>query len=388
MDTIVIGGGIAGLLTALRLARAGQEVTLIEADKLGSGATSANHGMLHSGALYVRRHGHIISACQESHEAFTTLLGDDPVTSEEVVYVVPQGDGDRFVAALGEYQIPHAPLAADAVPELPAEVARSRTLVSVGERTISSRHLIEVLAGQCIGAGVQIMTGIVVDRIVRANGRVAGVVAGADEQLGAQQVVLAAGLGTGALMAGVGSRHHAQLRSRLDMMLHFPRASLGRGLVFAEIDGPVVMPASGGGALASFFGGVQPQIAGRRDFAVDLDKASLLISETKRALAPGTVEPAGSVAYVAGKTDYVGAPHTENAVVNPGFHVIDHRDEGLAGLHTVITGKMTLGFHASRAVARAVLRAEDLELCVESGVGGETSQGLVAVEPWAEPGAI
>ncbi|MFQ9736693.1 MAG: FAD-dependent oxidoreductase [Christensenellaceae bacterium] len=52
---VVVGGGIAGYLTAFRLAEAGQEVTLLEADRLFSGTTgrttaktSANQGCVYS----------------------------------------------------------------------------------------------------------------------------------------------------------------------------------------------------------------------------------------------------------------------------------------------------------------------------------------------------
>ena len=38
-DIVVVGGGIAGFLTAFRLTEAGRKVTLIEADRLFSGTT-------------------------------------------------------------------------------------------------------------------------------------------------------------------------------------------------------------------------------------------------------------------------------------------------------------------------------------------------------------
>lgn len=45
-DTVVVGGGIIGLLTARYLAKAGREVTLIDKSELGSGATWASAGII------------------------------------------------------------------------------------------------------------------------------------------------------------------------------------------------------------------------------------------------------------------------------------------------------------------------------------------------------
>ncbi|NNL35204.1 MAG: FAD-binding oxidoreductase, partial [Silicimonas sp.] len=46
-DVIVIGGGIAGLMTAWYLARDGAKVTLLEAGDFGAQASGANAGSLH-----------------------------------------------------------------------------------------------------------------------------------------------------------------------------------------------------------------------------------------------------------------------------------------------------------------------------------------------------
>lgn len=69
-DSIVVGGGVAGLMSALRLAEAGQRVLLLERDKLGCGATAGNHGVIHSGALFAGLHPEIVVDCKEAQHAY------------------------------------------------------------------------------------------------------------------------------------------------------------------------------------------------------------------------------------------------------------------------------------------------------------------------------
>ena len=63
---VVVGGGIAGLSIALRLAEAGLAVTLLEASQLGSAASSRNQGWLHSGAWFAPSDCELARMCHES----------------------------------------------------------------------------------------------------------------------------------------------------------------------------------------------------------------------------------------------------------------------------------------------------------------------------------
>lgn len=341
--------------------------------------------MLHSGALYARRHGHVVRHCQQAHAAFSALFGAAELPAADAVYVLPTAETTDFLTYLDARRITHHRLAPGDVPELRRSVTTTHTLLAIQERVFSSRRIVEALAAQCLAAGVTILTGNKVHRITQSDGKVTGVMLGAAEHVHTRYVIIAAGTGTPELLSRIGSRHEQLLKSRLDLMVHLPATSVRRGLVFAALDRPVVMPAPDGGALASFFGGVQPQITGRRAFPVDLAKAALLLRELDQVLTPGTVDVDRAGAYVAGKTDYVGTTHTENGVVNPGYHLIDHaHSDNLPRLYTIVTGKMTLGFHASKEVADAVL-GTDLPLLIEPHAPAPVPAEFLAVEPWAPP---
>jgi len=340
--------------------------------------------MVHSGALYVRQHGHVVRHCQQAQPAFSALVADAELAVNETVYVVPTSDASDFRARLDQYGIGYRTADSHQVPEVDRSVCDTHNLLCIGERVFSSRRIVTILAGQCLAAGVTVITGATVAAVAHAEGKISGVILESGH-LHAPYVVIAAGTGTAQLLSTLGSRQAPLLRSRLDMMIYLPAFRLRRGLIFAALDRPVVMPTHKGGALASFFGGVQPEITGRRAFSVDLGKATALLQQTLRALTPATADPHGAVAYVAGKTDYVGTTHTEQGIINPGYHVIDHATaDDIHGLYTIVTGKMTLGFHASKAVTDAILNI-DQQLVMHPETAPDTPAPLIAAEPWAPP---
>src|SRR5215467_3615321 len=75
-DVVVVGGGIRGLCITYFLARAGVDVTLVEKDFLGSGASTANEGLVN------------VSQKRPAHYTLFSLLSAD---------MYPE-----FVAELGE----------------------------------------------------------------------------------------------------------------------------------------------------------------------------------------------------------------------------------------------------------------------------------------------
>ncbi|MEE1820838.1 FAD-dependent oxidoreductase [Streptomyces sp. BE20] len=379
--TLIVGAGIAGLLTALRLAHAGHNVTVLDAERIGSGATCANHGMIHSGALYARQSPHIVDACRQAGDFYTLLAPDAQVPAADAVYVLDPADEHAFRTALDAHHLPHHTVKPTDVRHLRPGAVAGQHLIATTERAISSRRLLTAITAQCLAAGVRFVLGTAAHGIVLDGDRAAAIRTGTGEHLEADHIVLAAGLGTTRLLTALNSRHTPDLRSRLDMMMHLP-GGLTQGIIFTNQSGPVVMPTHGA-VLASLYGGIQPQITGCRRFPVTLERTQLLIHQLGQLLEPGTVDLPAATAYTVGKTDYVATDQALAGRFNPGWQIIDHTDrDHITGLHTICTGKMTLAGHASAACVEQIL-GHRVDLLIHPRPTVDVPDGLVAVEPWA-----
>src|SRR5205085_12699856 len=68
-DVAVIGAGFTGLGAALQLAKAGAKVVVLEADRVGSGASGRNGGHLNNGLA----HSYLTAKAQLGQERATAL---------------------------------------------------------------------------------------------------------------------------------------------------------------------------------------------------------------------------------------------------------------------------------------------------------------------------
>jgi len=155
-DVIVIGAGVAGAVCALRLARAGHEVVLIER---GAEAGSKN---LSGGVFY----------CRVLEEVFPGFVGQAPVERRITRNVLSfLNDGSHVNIDYWD----------------------ARLADPVNAVTVLRAKLDPWLAGQCEDAGAMVMPGVRVDSLLLDGDQIVGVSAGEDE-LRAHVVVAADGV--------------------------------------------------------------------------------------------------------------------------------------------------------------------------------------------------
>ncbi|WP_162564227.1 MULTISPECIES: FAD-dependent oxidoreductase [Microbacterium] len=177
-DAIVLGGGLAGLAAAQRLAAHGHRVALLEKrDRLGGSTALSGGWFALSGTAAQRRLG-----VDDSDDLFLSDMRET-------------GGGcadESLLRALVDGQA-HAVEAIDR-----AEAWTDELKVSAG-MTVARAHLVRIhalrahLEAEAVAAGAVIRRGLAADRLVVDDDRVIGVEAGGEVLLGSSGVVLATG---------------------------------------------------------------------------------------------------------------------------------------------------------------------------------------------------
>jgi electron transfer flavoprotein-quinone oxidoreductase len=220
-DVIVVGAGIAGCVTAYRLAQAGHEVLLIErGEKPGSKNLSG-------GVFY----------CQVMEQVFPDFLSQAPV--ERVIT-------RNRIQFLNEDSV------------FGIDYADQRLSDPANAVTVLRAKLDEWLGEQCEAAGVVVMPGIRVDALLKAtDGSVVGVKAG-DDELRSRVVVAADGVNS-FLARDAGLRPAPaphQLAVGIKAVVRLPAAQIedrfqcapGEGVAYAIV-GDCTQGVGGGGFL-------------------------------------------------------------------------------------------------------------------------------------------
>lgn len=209
MQVVVVGGGLIGLASAWRAAQGGHAVTVAD-DAPGSGASSVAAGMLAPVTEVTYGEEQLLRLAIAGARAWPRFAHDLGAASDHPVgyraegtLLVAHDDDDRraltdLAAFMGEL-------------DLDAEVLRSRAcrqrepmlsprirggVLAHGDHRVDPRRVLAALEVACERAGVQVARERV-ERIDHTGERVTGVTLASGRALGADTVVLAAGVWSG-----------------------------------------------------------------------------------------------------------------------------------------------------------------------------------------------
>lgn len=205
---IVIGGGFAGLSIAARLGQAGLPVTLLEASKLGTEASTRNQGWLHSGGVFARQNVRLARMC---HESLLQTLAFCPECLEPdhdgMFYVFSRNDAlpGPWLSAWKEAAIPYESVPRSEVQAaLPGiDLSQVQRAFRLPDRAIKTDLLLTMLAGAARNAGAELRTETPVVGLLREKRQVRGVLTGAGEEICGRLVINAAGTMTGGKLSEV-----------------------------------------------------------------------------------------------------------------------------------------------------------------------------------------
>ncbi|HEX6867823.1 MAG TPA: FAD-dependent oxidoreductase, partial [Candidatus Limnocylindrales bacterium] len=240
-DVLVIGGGVVGAATAYHLARRGVSVTLLEGDRLASGATGRNLGFIW---LHTRKKGpelDLVMATRNGLESLPDELDEDfgLRCRGGLIYAVTEAQAvvmREFVASRVADGVPMSYLTGDEARELAPILPDTVVAASYCplDAQMDSRRYVRAFANAAQRAGATVVEGAAVRRL-EATGRRITRVETDHGPLTAGQVVLAAGAWTPSLGDQLGLDipiHPMRLQivqtepmpPRLDVLLYGPAA--------------------------------------------------------------------------------------------------------------------------------------------------------------------
>ncbi|MFD1507596.1 FAD-dependent oxidoreductase [Georgenia yuyongxinii] len=292
-DVVVVGAGIAGLVTAYRLAEAGRSVVVIERGET-PGSKNLSGGVLYSRVL---------------EQVFPNLLEEAPVERRITRNYVQFLNGSSSVGI--DYQDERLGAPTNAV-------------------TVLRAKLDAWIAERCEEAGVFLMPGVRVDDVLREDGRVVGVRAGEDE-LRAHVVVAADGVNSFlARTTGLRTKPATnQVALGVKAVLALPAETIedrfhlrgDEGVAYAIV-GDCTQGIGGGGFLYTNRESISVGVVLRLDALVDSGKSSAEVFEQyvqhpflEPLLRGGEIVEYGSHLVAEGGLDMVGDIHTDGMIV-------------------------------------------------------------------------
>jgi glycerol-3-phosphate dehydrogenase len=344
-QVVIIGGGITGVGLARDLALRGVHSLLVERRDIAAGASGANHGLLHSGARYVRNDPAAAAECREESALLKRLAGHC-IEDTGGIFVAVEGDDEAYAAEFPSL-CERCGIACKAITAAEArelEPVLSERLIAaylVPDASVDPFHLCLDNISEALELGCRVMLHTRVAGFDRENGRIRRIrlihdETGEERSVKADLIVNAAGAWTRELAALAG----------IEMDLTYSKGSLL--ITDQRLNQRVInrlRPASDADILVP---GGTVSILGTTSIRIDsLDRIvptvaeSDTIVETASAMVP-CLNTTRYIRAYAGVRPLVGSRSKDGGrALSRGFALLDHAVDGIENLISIVGGKLT-----------------------------------------------
>ena len=253
-EVVVVGGGATGVGAARDLALRGVDVTLLERAAVASGTSGRMHGLLHSGARYAVSDPGSARECRRESQVLREIAPHCVTDTGGLFVSLPEDPAhvDRLVEACRAAEIPTETWSAertrDAEPNLSPAVERA---VRVPDGVVHPVRLCLATALDAERTGATIRTGVAVDSLHTANGRVQGVDLADGERIAADHVVNAAGPWAGRLAATGGVAFELAPSKGVMVVVDGPPVERVLNRCRPRSEGDIVVPVDGDPVLGT-----------------------------------------------------------------------------------------------------------------------------------------
>jgi glycerol-3-phosphate dehydrogenase len=385
-QVLIIGGGATGTGLARDLALRGVRCLLVEQDDICTGASGANHGLLHSGGRYVSNDQNSARECRVEGDLLKRLAGHC-VEDTGGLFVAVQGDDEGYVADFPGYcaqcGISCRPVGLEVAREL--EPALSDTLIAayeVPDATVDPFKLALENMAHARALGSSLLTH---HRVVefRLRGRRIAQTLLVDTRTGQQtlveadEVVNASGAWAGevARLAGV---QFGVIYSKGTLLITQRRMS---NRVINRLRPPSSADIAVPGGTVSIIGTTSVRIDSLDEIAPTYAEVDLIMDDAT-AMLPDLAEARIMRAYAGVRPLVSRGAAGDDRAVSRGLALMDHAEDGVDNFVTIAGGKLTTYRDMAEKTADVV--------CAHLGV---TAPCVTAVEPlprnapWTVPGA-
>ncbi|MEP7289695.1 MAG: anaerobic glycerol-3-phosphate dehydrogenase subunit GlpA [Chloroflexota bacterium] len=363
-DVLVIGGGATGAGVMLDLALRGLRVVLAEQSDLNTGTSGRYHGLLHSGARYAVRDPESAKECIDENRILRRIA---PNTIEDTggLFMAVPADPPKYVepfiqgcAAAG---IPAEEITvAQALKQEPTLNPAMSRVFRVPDGSCDSFDLIHALVQAAEQLGSIALTYHRVTQIDTVNGKIAGAIlenrrTGEAVNVIPQIIVNAAGPWAGEIGTLVGldiqMRHSKGVMVAMNM--RWVNTVINR--LHPPGDGDILIPVG----TVCVIGTTSIRVNRPDELPITSPEITLMLDEGELMI-PGFRRARALRAWAGVRPLYEppskGNATVEGRAVKRTFSVLDHADEGAAGMLSIIGGKLTTYRLMAEKVSDAVCK--------------------------------